>query len=85
MSFVSEMYPPSQGSFDYPKGGYVRGLWEDMFLSCKGSARKSLSSHLHRDGSRPEEGVQPARRGRAAGHKRMCLGHKPLRPRQFVG
>ena len=42
----------SQGSFDHPKGGYIRGLWEDMFLSCKRSIGKSLVEHLLRDGSR---------------------------------
>ena len=46
-------------------GGYVRGLWEeDMFLSYERLAGKSLVGHLLRDGSRLEEGVQPARRGR---------------------
>ena len=54
-----------QGSFDHPKGGYVRRLWDDMFLSCERSAGKSLAGHLLRDGSRLEEGVQPAIRGRA--------------------
>ena len=34
-----------------------------MFLSCKGSTRKSLADHFLRDDSRLEEGVQPARRG----------------------
>ena len=48
---------PPQGLFDHPKGGYVRGLWEDMFLSCKGSAGKSLADHLLTDESRLEEGV----------------------------
>ena len=31
--------------------GYVRGLWEDMFSSCKESAGKSLADHLIKDGS----------------------------------
>ena len=48
---------PPQGSFDLPKGGYVRGLWEDMFLSCKGSVGKSFVGHLLRDGNRLEGGV----------------------------
>ena len=48
---------PPQGSFDHLQGGYVQGLWEDMFLRCKESARKSLASHLLRNGSRLEEGV----------------------------
>ena len=38
-----------------------------MFLSCKGSAGKSLADHVLRNGSRLEEDVQSARRGRAAG------------------
>ena len=41
----------SQESFDYPKDGYVRGSWEDMFLSCKESTRKLLVDHLLKDGS----------------------------------
>ena len=44
---------------------YVRDLWEDMLLSCKGSVGKSLASHILRDNSRLEEGVQPSRRGHA--------------------
>ena len=38
-------------------GGYVRGLGEDMFLSCKGSTGKLLADHLLRDDSRLEEAV----------------------------
>ena len=56
---------PPQGSVDHLKGGYVRGLWMNMFLNCKGSARKSLAGHLLRDDSRLEEDVQPARRRHA--------------------
>ena len=52
-----------QGSFDHPKGGYIRGLWEDMFLSCERSTGKSLVGHLLRDDNRLEKGVQPVRRG----------------------
>ena len=48
---------PPQGSLDHLQGGYVRGLWEDMFLSYKGSARESLVGHLLRDGCWLEEGV----------------------------
>ena len=33
------------------------GLWEDVFLSCEGSTRKSLAGHLLRDVSRLEENV----------------------------
>ena len=36
-----------------------------MFLNCKGSAGKSLAGHLLRDGSRPKEDLQLARRGHA--------------------
>ena len=43
---------PPQGSFDHSKGGYIRGLWEDMFLSCERSVGESLAGHLLRDGSR---------------------------------
>ena len=46
------LYFPLQGSFDHLQGDYIRGLWENMLLSCKGSAGKSLASHLLRDGSR---------------------------------
>ena len=46
-----------QGSVDHLKGGYVQGLWVNMFLNCKGSAGKSLAGHLLRDGSRLEEGM----------------------------
>ena len=46
-----------QGSFDHPKGGYVRGLWEDVFLSCDEPTGKLLIDQLPRDGSRPGEGV----------------------------
>ena len=44
-----------QGSFDHPKGGYVCGLWEDVFLSCEESTGKLLVGHLLRNGSRLEE------------------------------
>ena len=53
---------PPQGSFDHPKGGYVCGFLEDMFLSCERSAGKSLADHLLKDDNRLEKGVQPARR-----------------------
>ena len=53
----SRLNLPPQGSFDHLKGGYVHGLWEDVFLSWEGSARKSLAGHLLRDGSRLEEDV----------------------------
>ena len=36
-----------------------------MFLNYKGSAEKSLVGHLLKDGSRLEEDVQSARKGRA--------------------
>ena len=36
-----------------------------MFLSCERSAEKSLAGHLLKDSNRLEEGVQPAKRGRA--------------------
>ena len=48
---------PPQGSFDYPKGGYVCGSWKDTFLSCEGSTWKLLVGHFLRDGRKLEEGV----------------------------
>ena len=33
----------------------MRGLWEDVFLSCEGSTGKLLASHLLRDDSRLKE------------------------------
>ena len=48
---------PPQESFDYPKGGYVRDSWEDVFSSCEGSAGKLLDAHFLRDGSRLGEDV----------------------------
>ena len=33
----------------------MHGLWENVFLSCEGSAEKLLVGHLLRDGSRLEE------------------------------
>ena len=33
----------------------MRGLWEDVFLSCKGLAGKFLAGRILRDGSRLEE------------------------------
>ena len=53
-----------------------------MFLSCKGSAGKSLAGYLLRDGSRLEEGMQPAKRGcaRAINPGGLCcdrIVHKP--------
>ena len=35
----------------------MRGLWEDVFLSCEGSVGKSLDGHLLRDDNRLEEDV----------------------------
>ena len=35
----------------------MRGLWEDVLLSCEGSAGKSLVGHLLSDSSRLEENV----------------------------
>ena len=35
----------------------MRGLWEDVFLSCEGSAGKSMVGHLLRDDSRIREDV----------------------------
>ena len=35
----------------------MRGLWEDVILSCEGSAGKSLAGHLLRDDSRLQEDV----------------------------
>ena len=59
MRFIlSRQNLPPQGSFDHPRDGYVRGLWEDMFLSCERSAGKSLADHLLRDGSRLESNSQ---------------------------
>ena len=48
---------PPQESFDHPKGGYVRDLWEDVFSSCEGSTGKLLAGHLLRDDSRLGEDV----------------------------
>ena len=65
--YVSTVFPfgepshpnlPPQGSFDHPKGGYVRDSWEDMFLGYEGSTDKLLAAgHLLRDGSLLEEDV----------------------------
>ena len=38
-------------------GGYVCGLWEDMFLSCERLAGKSLVDYLLREGNRLEKDV----------------------------
>ena len=35
----------------------MRGLWEDVFLSCEGSTGKSLAGHLLSDNSQLEEDV----------------------------
>ena len=35
----------------------MRGLWEDMFSSCKEAAGNSLAGHLLKGGSRPDEDV----------------------------
>ena len=58
-SFWIASYPnlPPQESFDYSKGSYVRDSWEDVFLSCEGSAIKLLTNQLLRDGSWLEEDV----------------------------
>ena len=61
----SHLNLPSQGSFDHPKGYYVRDSWEDVFSSCDGSAGKLLVGHLLRDGSRLEK---------------MCPGNKSQKP-----
>ena len=53
--YPSHLNLSPQGSFDHSKGGYVHGLWEDVFLSCEGSTGKLLVDHLLRDGSRLEE------------------------------
>ena len=48
---------PSGAGSGASQSGYVRGLWEDMFLRCERSTRKSLASHLLRDDNRLEEDV----------------------------
>ena len=53
--WLSRLNLPLQGLFDHPKGGYVRGLWKDMFLRCERSIDKSLTDHFLRDDSRLEE------------------------------
>ena len=69
------LYFMLQGSFDHLQGDYIRGLWEDMLLSCKGSAGKSLASHLLRDGSRLKKRHVWARNPRGL----FCyrIAHKP--------
>ena len=49
--FPSRPNFPPQGLFDHPKGGYLRGLYDDVLSSCKGSVGELLAGHFLRDNS----------------------------------
>ena len=79
-----------QGSVDHLKGGYVQGLWEDMFSSYKELAEKSLAIHLLKDGSRLEDCVDSPQAGLQAWirvHVGMCgllLGFDLFGPFEWI-
>ena len=60
---LSEFDLPPQRSVDHLTDGYVRGLWEDMFSSCKESDGKSLAGHLLKDGNGLEEAMDSTQAG----------------------